>query len=450
MNADNCYAALLARDRRFDGVFFVGVRSTGVFCRPVCPARTPLRKNCDFYESATAAMAAGFRPCLKCRPESAPGSPPWRGTAPVVDRALRMLEDGAGAGGLGARVGMTDRHLRRLFLEHVGAPPVAVAQTRRVLFAKRLITETALPFTDIAFAAGYSTVRRFHQAIQVAYRRPPNEIRRQAAAVARSAVELRLAYRPPYRWDALIAFLSRRAIASLESVDAGHYARDGVVTVRHDPDRHCVVARLDATGLGHMRQATARIGRLFDLDADGDAIARHLEQSPVLAPIVRRFRGVRLPGCWDPFELCIRAILGQQVTVKGAATLLARLVERFGPPRAEALADAPVECIGLPGKRAETIRRLAKAVSDGKLRFDGAAADLREAMLELPGIGPWTADYVLMRALGEPDCLPAGDLGLLKAAGNVTAKELDRMAEAWRPWRSYATFYLWQSLEVPA
>jgi len=451
-DTQSCYRAVAARDRRFDGVIFTAVRTTRIFCRPICPARTPLAKNVEFYSSAAAALAAGYRPCLRCRPEVSPGAPAWRGTEPTVDRALRAIDagalDDASVEALAARLGVSGRHLRRLFVDHLGVTPVEVAQSRRALFAKSLITETPLPLEQIAYAAGYTTVRRFHQAIRQVYRRNPGELRRETGTGESAGVTLRLTYRPPYNWDALIGFLQPRAMAGREQIDARGYQREGL-TVRHDAARHAVAVTLPGASVRQLHGLAMKARRMFDLDADAATIASDLQRSPLLRPLVQRHAGVRVPGCWDPFELAVRAILGQQVTVKGATTLMNRLLEQFGAASPEVLAGAPVERIGLPAKRAASIRAIASAVAAGELALDGSQLpeQVIERIVALPGLGPWTAHYIAMRALGAPDAFPASDLALLKAAGAKSARELEHMAEAWRPWRSYAAFYLWRSLD---
>ncbi len=454
MEAEACYRALQARDARFDGLFFTAVRSTRIFCRPVCPARTPLRRNVEFFSNAAAAQAAGYRPCLRCRPEVSPDLPVWGGTSATVNRALRLIDGGALDQGstreLSERLGLTDRHLRRLFLEHIGVPPVVVAQTRRTLFAKKLITETNLPFVEIAFASGFSSLRRFNEALRSTYRRNPKELRRVSATPnghAEPRIELKLHYRPPYDWDALLAFVRMRAIPGLENVDADTYQR-GHVMVRHNPADNCVIVRIEAESAARLRGIADQVRFFFDLRAKAGEIAAHLGKSKVLKDVVKRHPGLRLPGSWDGFELAVRAILGQQVSVRGASTLAGRLVERFGPPRAEVLADADLGTIGLTKARAETIRAFARAVTGGLIRFDDAVSsqEMIGSMCEIPGIGPWTANYIAMRALGDPDAFPASDLGLLKASGLSSARRLEDLAEAWRPWRSYAALHLWESL----
>jgi AraC family transcriptional regulator of adaptative response / DNA-3-methyladenine glycosylase II len=452
MDADACYRAGCARDARFDGLFFTAVRSTRIFCRPICPARIPLRRNVEYFPNAAAALAAGYRPCLRCRPEVSPELPVWAGTSTTVNRALRLIEDGALDQGstedLAERLGLTDRHLRRLFLEHVGVPPVVVAQTRRVLFAKRLITETNLPFSQIAFASGFSSLRRFNEALRGAYRRNPKELRRIAPPDAPAeTIELKLHYRPPYDWTAFLGFIGPRSIPGLEQVDANSYRRSGV-EISQCPGKNSLVARIRPDNVKSLRSTADQVRSLFDLRANTYEIAAHLRKSSPLKTVVKRHPGLRVPGCWDGFELAVRAMLGQQVTVKGATTLAGRLVELFGPPDAARLAEANLTVIGIPKARAESIRVFARAVADGRIRFDGALSseEMIGRMCELRGIGPWTANYIAMRALGDPDAFPASDLGLLKAAGLSSEKRLAEIAEAWRPWRSYAAMYLWESL----
>jgi len=482
-----CYRALRTRDPRFDGRFFVAVRSTGVFCRPICPARTPRQENCWFVPSAAAAREAGYRPCLRCRPEAAPGSPAWTGTSATVARALRLIEAGAldegGVDGLASRLGVGARHLRRLFARQLGASPRAVAQTRRLLLAKKLIDETGLAPIDVATAAGFSSIRRFNDAVRRAYGRSPRALRRRAprppagpgsgvGPAARSELTLRLGYRPPLAFDELLAFLALRAIPRVECVRHGAYHRtvriDGVpghLSVRGEPGTNGLAVRVALAAPAPLGPLVGRLRRLFDLDADPLAIAEQLTPDPALAPALAAHPGLRVPGAWDGFELAVRAILGQQVSVRAASTLAGRLVERFGLPcprgaeglvdrvfpRPERLARARLESIGLPGARAGAIRALAAALASRRIVLDGSAdPDATRAGLEaLPGIGPWTAAYVAMRALGEPDAFPTADLGLRRAlagpAGRLSPRALEERAEAWRPWRAYAALHLWQS-----
>jgi AraC family transcriptional regulator of adaptative response / DNA-3-methyladenine glycosylase II len=462
LDGNICYRAIQTRDARFDGQFFTAVKSTGIYCRPICPAPTPQRRNCTFYPSAAAAHEAGFRPCLRCRPEVAPEVPAWSGTSATVTRAMRLISEGlldkADVAGLAERLGIGDRHLRRLFLEHVGATPVAVAQTRRILFAKKLLTETKLPIVDVAFASGFSSLRRFNSAMLSVYDRPPRELRRNTIDEVRGPLTLKLAYRPPFHWDALIEFLRARAIPGVEVVTRESYRRSvrtGVIEVRHSPEENCLLASIALSNLDGLRILVERVRRLFDLHSNTDEIAACLRRDPLLSGLVDRYPGLRLPGAWNPFELAVRAILGQQISVAAATTLAGRIVERWGEPLPDSdlkifpsphtLASADLASIGLPRQRAEALGRLAKEVATGALDLDSRPAV--EHLCELQGVGEWTAQYICMRAFGEPDAFPASDLGLRRAAGNIPAAELLRRAENWRPWRAYAAIHLWTGLQ---
>ena len=464
-----------SRDPRFDGRFFVGVTSTGIYCRPICPAPSPRDAHVRYFPTAAAAADAGFRPCLRCRPEAAPGTPAWLGTSAVVRRALVLVHEGALDGGsvdaLAARLGIGPRQLHRLFVAHVGAPPLAVALTRRLHFAKRLIDETDFPMTQIAFASGFSSLRRFNDAFQGAYDRPPSALRRLRhadAAPGRGEVALRLAFRPPGGFEDALAFLAARAIPGVERADARGYARTvalpgGPATVTVDAVRGRNELRLRVVGAPAtaLLPLTSRVRRVFDLASDPAAIGAALRGDPLLGPLVRRRPGLRIPGAWDPFECAVRAIVGQQVSVAAGRTFAARLVARAGrrlvrpmdglthffPSPAE-LADADLTGLGLVPARARTVAALARAVADGRLVLDGPADEVRAALVALPGIGDWTAEYVALRALGEPDAFPAGDLVLRRAAGEgrtLTARALAARAETWRPWRGYAAVHLWEA-----
>jgi AraC family transcriptional regulator of adaptative response / DNA-3-methyladenine glycosylase II len=473
-----CDRARLARDARFDGRFFIGVTSTGIYCRPICPAPSPKRRNIRYFPSAAAAAEAGFRPCLRCRPETAPGTPAWNGTSATVSRALRLIGEGAlderSVGDVAESLGVSARHLDRLFVQHLGAPPIAVAQTRRLHFAKQLISDSDLPMTQVALASGFQSIRRFNDTFRKLYGRTPSELRRaQAQAPAAGAAEgqyvFRLAYRPPYDWESLTDFLAARATPGVEEVVDGAYRRtvavrgkQGIVEVRHIPRHHALEVRIRFPEPSALLQIVAGVRGIFDLGADPAIIAGHLQRDPLLRRMVKRHPGLRVPGAWNGFELAVRAILGQQVTVRGATTLAGRLAARFGTPlttvdrgglthvfpEAEVLAQARLE--GLPQTRAEAIRGLARAVVAGKVPLSGAATAeaLRTRLTSLKGIGEWTAHYVAMRALNEPDSFPAGDLVLQRALGKgkkLTSLALLRRAEAWRPWRAYAAMQLWRA-----
>ena len=476
-----CYAALKTRDRRFDGRFYTCVASTGIYCRPICPAPSPKREHCTFLPSAAAAHAAGYRPCLRCRPEVAPGVAGWRGTANTVSRALALIAEGALDGdnidALGDRVGVGSRHLRRLFAQHVGASPIEVVQAHRILLAKRLISDTSLPMTDVALAAGFGSVRRFNTVIHETYGRAPRELRRNGVAKEiddSGAIRLRLPYAPPYDWQAILDFLRQRAIPGVEATTTDTYRRTialddavGSFAVSIDTRKNRLLATINLSYVRGLASIVARLRRLFDLDADTASIEAHLGQDPRLAPIVAVRPGLRVPGAWDSFELAVRAILGQQVSVAGARTLAARLAEAFGRimpsgtnglsrlfPTPAALADEDLSVIGIPRARANSISALARAVLDDPdlLQPFGTLEETEKRLCALRGIGPWTAQYIAMRALSAPDAFPTGDIGVLRAlemdGKRPSATEASRMAEGWRPWRAYAVLHLWHKSTV--
>lgn len=479
LDHDACYRALRLRDPRFDGRFFTAVRTTGIYCRPVCPARTPKSCNVVFYSTAAAAQEAGFRPCLRCRPETAPDLGAWRGTSNTVSRALRLIEmgalDDASIDELATRLGVGERQLRRLFRQHLGASPISVAQTRRVLLAKQLIHETRLPMAQIAFASGFGSIRRFNEIFRSLYQRAPGELRRGQKPDIRlgpgDELVLLLRYRPPYDWAAMLSFLRQRAIPGIEQVSADSYARsiqlDGSQgTVRVEPAGYGALrARIRFPQLSALPKIIARLRRVFDLAADTDAISAHLAQDPMLAPLVRARPGLRVPGAWDGFELAVRAVLGQQITVPGAVRLAGLLVaahsqrlrEPVGAlthvfPLPQALAEVNLAMLGMPASRASTLNALAAAVSADPHFFD-ANRDLDEAIAQLRsvrGIGDWTAQYIALRQLREPDAFPQGDLGLIRALAareghRRSAAQLLTRASVWRPWRAYAAQYLWST-----
>ena len=468
-----CSRARLSRDPRFDGKFFIGVVGSRVYCRPICPAPTAKEKNVRYFPTAAAAAEAGFRPCLRCRPECSPGTPAWLGTPATVSRALRLIgESGIEAGGvesLAERLGVGSRHLRRLFLQYLGATPSAVAQTRRLHFAKKLIDETKLAMSEVAVASGFGCVRRFNAAIRKVYKRTPTQIRRiarQKELQPENQYLFRLRFRPPYDWNGMLRFLAPRAIPGVEMVEGEVYRRSialkgnhGYFAVSLDEGRDGLLVRAQFGDPRLLFAIIERIRAMFDLNADWAAIARGLENDPVLAGRIRSNPGLRVPGCWDGFELTIRALLGQQISVKGATTLAGRLVRACGTPipaagglthlfpGPEILADADLGGVGLTRARAQTIRAFSRAVCDGDIGFKGVmdAQAFQSRLCEIPGIGNWTAQYVAMRALGEPDAFPYGDLGLLRALELTNLRELEQRAENWRPWRAYAAMYLWNT-----
>jgi AraC family transcriptional regulator, regulatory protein of adaptative response / DNA-3-methyladenine glycosylase II len=464
LDTDRMYRAMVSRDRRFEGHFVIGVRTTGIYCRPGCPARMPRRENVRFYPCTAAAQAAGLRPCLRCRPDAAPGTPAALGTPATVTRALRLIAqgalEGAGVDPLAERLGVTARHLRRLFDRHLGASPLEVAHTQRVHFARKLLEETALPMTEVAHAAGFASVRRFNEAMRDALDATPTELRtrgRAKAAPPRSreggdAIVLRLPYREPLAFEELLAFLAARAIPGVERVEHGTYVRvvssgvaeegPGTIAVSRAPAGAHLLVAIRGVGGADLFALVARVRALFDLDADPARIDAHLAGDRVIGVAVRARPGLRVPGAWDPFEIAVRAILGQQVSVRAASTLAGRLVARFGRvvaggaeglthlfPEPLALVDADIASIGMPRARAEAIRGLARAVAEG----EGVIEDPHR-FASLPGIGAWTAGYVAMRALRDPDAFPRGD---------VVLRRFERASDPWRPWRAYAAMHLW-------
>ncbi len=469
--------ARISRDPRFDGKFYIAVTSTGIYCRPICPSRYAKRSNVRFFGSPAAAEAAGFRPCLRCRPEAAPGTPAWLGTAAVVRRALRLINEGAldedSVEALAGRLGIGARHLLRLFARHVGASPIAVAQTRRLHFAVCLLTQTALPITQIAMAAGFGSCRRFNDAFRHTYGRSPRDLRKadRRSGVAGSAEEvvLRLAYRPPYDWSHMRDFLAARAIAAVERVDARGYARTvacegghALICVSALPGEDALELRVRGAPPAALLQLASVARRVFDLAADPARIGVELATDPLVGPLVRQRPGLRIPGAWDAFECAVRAVLGQQVSVAAGCTFAARLVERAGVlirggadglthlfATPASLVSANLEGLGITRTRAATLHALARAVLERRLDFSAAPEALAAALAALPGIGPWTAQYVALRALGEPDALPTGDLVLRRMAapehGTLSARELEERARQWQPWRGYAVMHLWRA-----
>ena len=488
LDSDTCYRAVLARDPRFDGRFYTAVTSTGIYCRPVCPARTPARRNMRFYPHAGAAEAAGFRACRRCRPEASPGSPEWNVRADLTGRAVRLIADGYvdehGVDGLARRLAVTERHLRRLLVAELGAGPLALARSVRMQTARRLLAETAMPVTEIAFASGFSSVRQFNATFLESYGKPPSELRPAlrrpapggAADPAGSWLTLKLTCREPFDGTALLGFLGLRAVPGVEQVTGRRYTRtirapggpglieltlpDGPVpgtpdTAARAAPRH-VLLRARLPRLRGVGQVVSRCRQLLDLDADACAISAVLAADGLLAPLVAARPGLRVPGTYDGFELAVRAVLGQQVSVPAARTLAGRLADRFGTrpetpdgapsvlfPGPADLAGADLSGLGLTTARQATLRALATAAATGALELDhGADPEQTAARLgELPGIGPWTISYILMRAVGDPDAFPASDLGLRRALGSLGGSTAQ--ADRWRPWRAYAAVHLW-------
>ncbi len=480
-----CYRALKSRDARFDGRLFVGITSTGIYCRPICPARSAKFENCRFFPSAAAAQEAGFRPCLRCRPETAPDLGSWRGTSNTVSRGLALIAEGALDGedssvdALAERLGVGGRQLRRLFKQHLGASPIAVAQTRRVLFAKQLIHDTRLPMAEIAMAAGFGSIRRFNETFQQLFRRPPGALRRKAilslpeGSVAAIGVTVRLRYRPPYDWSAMLSFLKARAIEGVEHIEGEAYCRTvlqdgliGTVEIGHLPDQASLSATIRFPCVRALPAIVARIRRVFDLGADVAEIGAHLAQDPLLAPLIAERPGLRAPGGWDGFELAVRAVLGQQVTVEAGRRLARQLAAACGArlsaeqgsgaglnlafPTAAQVAAASLSSLGMPAARKEALVALAQAAMADPSLFEpqGSIEDTVARLRAIRGIGEWTAHYIALRAVRETDAFPASDIGLLRGAAirvgtRPSPASLQDRAETWRPWRAYAAQHLW-------
>jgi AraC family transcriptional regulator, regulatory protein of adaptative response / DNA-3-methyladenine glycosylase II len=477
---DVCYRALQSRDARFDGLIFVGVSSTGVYCRPICPARTPKFENCDFFGSVAAAQEAGYRPCLRCRPEIAPDLASWRGTSNTVSRALALIAEGALDGAensvekLAARLGLGERQLRRLFLHHLGASPISVAQTRRVLFAKQLIHDTQMPMAEVAAAAGFSSLRRFNETFLNLFQRPPRALRRKGAPKEEEKdIVLRLRYRSPYDWENMLGFLRARAIPGVEVVEGGRYLRTveidgavGSIAVSDLPKQQSLAISIRFPNVKSLPAIVVRVRRLFDLGADIETIDGHLSADPALARLVAQRPGLRAPGGWDGFEIAVRAVLGQQISVAAARRLAGELVQLHGRsvprsfrihpallyvfPVAKRLASVSSIGLGMPTARLATLRAIAEAVvaDPNVFRPFGGVDDTIARLKSIRGIGEWTAQYIALRAMREMDAFPATDIGLLRGAASIDGTKitptnlLDR-AESWRPWRAYAAQHLW-------
>jgi len=476
---ERCYGAVLARDARFDGWFVTAVASTGVYCRPSCPARTPLRRNVRFLPGPAAAQQAGFRACKRCRPDAAPGSPQWNTRQDVVARAVRLIGEGVvdrdGVGGLARGLGYSTRHLQRLVAAELGAGPLALARAQRAQTARMLLETTELPAATVAFAAGFRSVRQFNDTVRRVFACTPGALRRHdgaAAGVGADVVRLRLPLRPPFAADEVVAFLAARALPGVEAGGGRHFARTlslphGAGVAELVPEAGFVRATLQLDDLRDLTPAVQRCRRLLDLDADPEAVDARLGEDPVLGPLVRRRPGLRLPGCVDPHELAVRAVLGQQVSVQAARGLLGRLVAEHGTalavPRAtpsgpltHRFPDAPTLAaldpgrLPLPRARARAVVALASALAASSVVLDGGtdAEAARHALRTLPGVGPWTADYVAMRGLGHPDVALPADLGIRRSLAGLgldpDAAGVEALARAWRPWRSYAMVHLWR------
>lgn len=475
MNDDIRYKAILTKDARFDGYFFTGVKTTGIYCRPSCPAITPKRENMSFHPTAAAARLAGFRACKRCRPDATPGSPEWNLRADLAARAMRLISDGLvdreGVAGLAARLGYTERHLHRVLVQELGAGALALATAQRTNTARILLETTRMRVTQVAYAAGFGSIRQFNDAMRAAFALTPSELRRRARTDATGpGISVRLALRPPFDALAALGFLGPRALPGLEVVDGAVYSRSlrlgerfGTMEISFQTDHLMCSFELDSSA--DLQPAVQRTRRMFDLDADPVRLSDDLAREPALRRLIRTHPGTRLWGSFDPHETAVRAVVGQQVSVAGARATVAKIAAAMGPriersdgttfvvfPLIEAIAKAPDEILAMPSSRRDTLRNLATAISVGDISLDSGAdrTEAREALRMVRGIGPWTAEYIAMRALGDPDAFPASDLGLVRAARKLGIaddhKQLEAHAERWRPWRAYAAQLLWRSL----
>lgn len=476
---DIAYKALVSRDPRFDGIFFVGVTSTQIYCRPICPAKTPMHRNCRFFETAASAEKMGFRPCLRCRPELAPGTAPVDNAHRIANSIVCRMEqelpgDGVNLERLAKQFDLSSRQLRRIVQKELGVSAIDLLQTRRLLLAKQLLTETNLPIIQVAFASGFSSLRRFNDAFSKNYKMPPSRLRKAAAnsqSVSEGATStLQLTYRAPYDWETVLEFLSARKIKDVEHVGKNFYARTvrlgkytGWIEITHAPEKRALLVTFTNSLTPALATLLGRLRDLFDLAARPDVIAKHLQKDTRLKAAVQKNPGLRVPGAFDGFEMAVRAILGQQITVKAATTLACRFAEAFGEkiatpfpeltrlsPLPDRVAKATVDDIaslGIVSARAKCIICLAKAFTCGDLRLE-AGANPEKAITQLvtlPGIGQWTAHYIAMRALRWPDAFPKEDIVVRKSLGGVTAKQAEQLSQVWRPWRSYAVMHLWKT-----
>jgi AraC family transcriptional regulator, regulatory protein of adaptative response / DNA-3-methyladenine glycosylase II len=472
LSRDQCYQAMMARDPRFDGHFFVAVKSTRIYCRPICRSKRPALQSCEFFQHAAAAEVAGYRPCLRCRPEFAPGQAPADSADRLTMAAFKQIEAGSlsdqSVSDLASGLGVSDRHLRRVLLANIGVTPIQLAQTHKLLLAKQLLTDTTLPIIDVAFASGFSSLRRFNALFRQRYRFAPKALRQKNRRMRDvSSCVCRMFYRSPFDWSSLLAFFSGRMFAGVEQIDGERYRRtvgigshQGWISVENDPAQSALRVEVSNSLLPVLMQLLARLRRLFDLEATPQHIATHL------GALAENHPGLRIPGAFDGFEMAIRAILGQQISVKAATTLAGRLANQFGRPIvtpfpglthlsptapviAAAAGSDDLTRLGITQSRARSILALAQAVASVSIALDVAVSidHVMARLKALPGIGDWTVHYFAMRAFGWPDAFPHSDLGILKALKTKSPRQALAMAESWRPWRAYAAMHLWKSLE---
>jgi AraC family transcriptional regulator of adaptative response / DNA-3-methyladenine glycosylase II len=478
-DANSLYQALIARDRRFDGLFFVGVTSTGIYCRPICPVKPPKQINCRFYNSAPEAEQAGFRPCLRCRPELAPGLAPVDSSQRIAHQVAQRIEEGGAdekraLEEIAAEFKLSSRQIRRIVQKELGVPPIQLLLTRRLLLAKQLLTETKLPVIEVAFASGFASLRRFNDAFNSRYGMPPSRLRKNAqdkpSEIAAGTSTLLLSYRPPYNWPGMLAFLKARELRGVELVTEDAYARTvqfgnctGWIKVTHAEAKTALCVEFAHSLAPLLPALLNRLRNLFDLNARPDLIEAHFANDKVLGSLVRANPGLRVPGAFHGFELGLRVILGQQITVRAASTIAGRLMEIFGEPAStpfpelnrfsptsEKIRRVTIDSLarhGIVSARCNSILALAEAHASGTIALEGGAQDdpesIMERLVELPGIGRWTASYIAMRALRWPDAFPKEDIAIRKNLGGVSAKEAEALSHAWRPWRSYAVLHIW-------
>ena len=478
LDFERCYRAVESRDARFDGWFITAVRTTGIYCRPSCPTPVrPRRENVSFFPTAAAAQLAGYRACKRCRPDASPGSPEWNVRGDLVGRAMRLIADGTvdrdGVAGLARRLAVSERHLHRLLLSELGAGPLAIARAQRAQTARVLIETTDLPFTQVAFAAGFESIRQFNDTVREVFALTPTALRtagRRRADIADGVLTLRLPYRPPLDWQALAGWLRTRALPGVAELNGRVYRRTlrlprGAGVVALEPVDTHIQCTLRLESMADLTSAVRQCRRLLDLDADPLSVVEVLSKDRRLSSLVKKRPGLRAPGAVDGTELAIQAVLGQQVSLAAARTLASRLVTAHGDvikiadptlthlfPRAASIADADLARLGVPATRRATLRAVARAVADGRLALDPGAdrTETYQQLVQLPGIGEWTAGYIVMRALGDPDTFLPSDLGIKKAVARLgigsNARAISDHAAAWRPWRSYATHQLWATL----
>ncbi len=475
LSIEVCENARLSRDARFDGKFFTAVLTTGIFCRPICPARPPKPENVRYYDSAELAQQSGFRPCKRCFPQLAPNIPLPRKIKQITHA---YYENNYSLQACASQLEISERQVRRLFMQYYGLPPSEFFHQQRLLLAHKLLVSTSLTITNVAFAAGFNSIRRFNEVIMKAYQCTPSEIRGNKTVSSDNQVTILLPYKAPFDWPLMLNFFRSRKMNNIEDIGSEHYFRTielddcrGWIKVTHHQSKNALNLTVKLTDYSYLHQIIARVRRMFDLDADMQLIHQHLNKHPIMCAVIDSFPGLRLPGCWDIFEFSIRAILGQQISVKGATTLAQRIAEKYGEtiknieqpqginttkyfPKVSALMNVDYQDIGLTRSRIATLQTWVSFFEQNQAIFNKGLTieELEAALTQLKGIGPWTVNYIGMRGLSDPDAFPSADLGIIKAltVKDIKPKNKDilALAESWRPWRAYAAIYLWQSLQL--